>query len=510
MQGQRTDIYPPLQVRHGVLIVDGYGIRLCCHHGALVIEDGIGPQRRSIKLHRATSRLKRLVLLGHEGFLTLEAIRWLTDVGAALIHIDRNGSVLATSSKLGLDDPRLRRAQAAAVRSPTGLEISRFLIGRKLDGQAQVLATIEGGSDAAALGDARRRVDSAGSLDDLRRAEADGALAYWHSWAHMPVRFGTRDAERLPEHWLRFGQRGSPLTGQPRSAANPANALLNYCYALLEAECRIACLAVGLDPGLGIIHADQKARDSLALDLMEAVRADVDDLVLAMLRTHTFSRKDFYENREGVCRILAPLTHHLAERAPELARAVAPVAERTARMLAEGSGKWFTTPTLLTQDRRSQGRAGQRRKPRQTAAQHAPMPSACRSCGLILEDRDRSICDECLPERQREQHAAFSASGPAAVSHLRAAGSDPMHSPEARRKVSLATAESNRERAAWNREHEPGDPELFVRDILPVIQSIPLRRLAQATGLSIQHCGMIRRGLRVPHPRHWEALKAAR
>jgi hypothetical protein len=44
---------------------------------------------------------------------------------------------------------------------------------------------------------------------------------------------------------------------------NPANALLNYLYAILEAEARIAILSMGLDPGMGVLHADLKARDSL-------------------------------------------------------------------------------------------------------------------------------------------------------------------------------------------------------------------------------------------------------
>jgi hypothetical protein len=120
----------------------------------------------------------------------------------------------------------------------------------------------------------------------------------------------------LPEHWRAFGRRASPLTRNPRLAANPANAILNYLYAILEAECRIACLAVGLDPGLGVLHADQRNRDSMALDLMEAVRPDVDAYVLDLLEGHDFRAKDFRETRQGVCRVLAPLTHHLAGMAP--------------------------------------------------------------------------------------------------------------------------------------------------------------------------------------------------
>jgi CRISPR-associated protein Cas1 len=73
------------------------------------------------------------------------------------------------------------------------------------------------------------------------------------------------------------------LTGNPRAAADPINAILNYLYAILEAESRIALIAVGLDPGLGILHTDQRSRDSLALDLMKSARPAVDQYVLNLL-----------------------------------------------------------------------------------------------------------------------------------------------------------------------------------------------------------------------------------
>jgi CRISPR/Cas system-associated endonuclease Cas1 len=40
----------------------------------------------------------------------------------------------------------------------------------------------------------------------------------------------------------------------PRLAANRANAILNYLYAVLESETRLAVAALGLDPGLGFWH----------------------------------------------------------------------------------------------------------------------------------------------------------------------------------------------------------------------------------------------------------------
>lgn len=44
--------------------------------------------------------------------------------------------------------------------------------------------------------------------------------------------------------------------------------MLNYLYAMLEAETRFAASTLGLDPGIGVMHVDVPYRDSLALDLM--------------------------------------------------------------------------------------------------------------------------------------------------------------------------------------------------------------------------------------------------
>ena len=71
------------------------------------------------------------------------------------------------------------------------------------------------------------------------------------------------DLKRVPEHWKFFGQRISVLTRSPRLATNPPNAILNYCYAVLENESRLALAALGLDPSIGAVlyyWADGKYR----------------------------------------------------------------------------------------------------------------------------------------------------------------------------------------------------------------------------------------------------------
>lgn len=70
--------------------------------------------------------------------------------------------------------------------------------------------------------------------------------------------------------------RHSPLSGGLRLAVTPVHAILNYSFALLESESRLALVALGLDPGLGLgLHADTPNRDSLALDVLEPVRPQI-------------------------------------------------------------------------------------------------------------------------------------------------------------------------------------------------------------------------------------------
>src|SRR3954447_23207166 len=77
----------------GVRIVDGYGVRLSVRRGQLVVEDGIGRHRRADSYARATCPFRRLLILGRSGYLSLEAVRWCTDLGVAVVHLDANRNV---------------------------------------------------------------------------------------------------------------------------------------------------------------------------------------------------------------------------------------------------------------------------------------------------------------------------------------------------------------------------------------------------------------------------------
>jgi CRISPR-associated endonuclease Cas1 len=197
--------------------------------------------------------------------VSLAALRWLADQKAAFTLLERDGTVLVTTGPVRPSDARLRRAQALAGQSGVALRIARELIDKKLAGQEQVarykLSTPE---SAETIHRYRSELAEADTPESVRLIESKAAGAYWAVWRTLPVNFPRKDEPRVPAHWRVFGARVSPLTGSPRLAVNPPNAILNYLYALLESESRLAAAALGLDPGLGVLHVDAPARDSLA------------------------------------------------------------------------------------------------------------------------------------------------------------------------------------------------------------------------------------------------------
>ena len=485
----------------GVCVVDGHGIKIRVDKRHLVVEDGIGRSRRERRFHKATTNLKRLVILGTTGYMSLEAVRWLADASIPMVHVDPEGRLLTASQPMGSDRAALRRAQAWALTNEVGLDVVRYLLDRKLEGQAHITSQL--GGSRTEIDEANRQLEETDSLDGLMWLEAQAANHYWHAWADVECQFIKKDESTVPDHWRRFGTRGSKFNANgPRGAANPPNAILNYLYALLEAEAVFACQTVGLDPGVGILHADQRARDSFALDLMEPVRPLVDQWVMRLLSDHRFKASDFADTRRGICRLSPMITHWLAETTAMWATAIAPHAEEVAKMLAKTPDiRIDRIPTPLTGANRSISRPARPKKQGSSSA----TPKHCHTCGTATE-AGRTQCDTCLPLVQSEHLEEMVNGAHERLRELRDEGRDPAHGNEAATRRGESVSANNRASTEWNRNNKRLDSQVFTTEILPFIQEVPLSAIVQATGLSKGYCSFIKRGIKVPHERHWRAL----
>jgi CRISPR-associated endonuclease Cas1 len=480
--------------KSGVLTLHGFGVRVRVQSGHLEIEDGLGQERRKIRLARVGHRLRRLVCISEDGFVTLSALRWLADQDAALVMLERNGKLLNVCGPVSKSDVRLKRAQALAHHNGKALEISRELIRAKLEGQERVVREqLKDPSASELIARFRERLADAESLDTIRYLEAQAAAVYWSAWSEVPVLFPRLDAKRVPDHWLRFGTRHSPLTGQPRLAVNPPNAILNYCFALAEGECRLALSACGLDPSMGFIHVDTPYRDSLALDLLETIRPSIEAWLLAWMIQEPFRRSDFFETCTGNCRLMSRLCSQLSETVPTWGRLVAPWAEYVARSLWTGvkSGRNSSPPARLPQRRHIQGRG----KVLKVSVKQPKADHLCRGCGKTIIT-GRTNCGDCAIDGATER--LLNAANLGRVAARR---------PEARSKHGASRRRHAQACSEWDASTQPDwlTAQAYSEKIQPLLKRKSSSDIAKRLGVSRHYAACVRDGYR-PHPRHWRAL----
>ena len=331
----------------------------------------------------------------------------------------------------------------------------------------------------------RDRLPYAETVEMIRSLEANAAYSYFSACRNIPVLWPKADLQRTPQHWCTVGSRQSPLSGGPRLAITPVHAILNYCFALLESETRLALAALGLDPGLGLgLHTDTPNRDSLALDVLEPVRPQVENWLLSWIAREPLRRADFFETSTGNCRLMSHMCAKLSETAPTWGKLVAPWAEYVARML------WTTAkrpdrlnslmpPTRLTQRHRSEAKADH----------------LCLGCGKVIRE-GRSHCAQCAISGATERLAIAARSGRVAA-----------HSTEALAKEGETQRRHAKARSAWIQSSQPAwlTAELYSEKIQPLLKQTSASAIASRIGVSRWYANRIRQGY-VPHPRHWQAL----
>ena len=264
---------------------------------------------------------------------------------------------------------------------------------------------------------------------------------------------------------------------------------------LLEAEASLAARALGLDAAMGIFHVDQPNRDSLACDLMEPVRPQVDAFLLDWVTTQPLKREWFFEQRNGNARLMAFLTERLAQTSPIWGRAAAPVAEWVAQALwssVDPARKEPTLPTRLTQRRRSEGRGNTFTQRGNVGPRH---PKICAVCG-VEGVRDR-YCRACAVEAARRTMADV-----ASLGHMK---------PKSKKEMGhLSRVLSNHAVANtwWDPSSLPSllTEEFYIQRIQPLLRAKKVREIAAAIQVSELYAGFIRSGRRRPHPRHWQVL----
>ncbi len=85
-----------------------------------------------------------------------------------------------------------------------------------------------------------------------------------------------------------------------RPPLDNVNAMLSFVYTLLAHDVAAALETVGLDPYVGFLHRDRPGRISLALDMMEELRAVyADRFVISLINKKEINEKGFMQKENG-------------------------------------------------------------------------------------------------------------------------------------------------------------------------------------------------------------------
>lgn len=240
--------------------------------------------------------LGQIVLFGHTS-ASPDAMHFAAQAGISMAWLGYSGKLLARIEGPQSGNVLLRRAQHRVTADPEqALPVARSFVAAKIANQRAVLRRnlrdYPESTGAAALDLSQRRLAAAArnaliasDLDSLRGQEGEAAHAYWDVFGHL----------------LRVDDPAFLFNGRNRRPPRDAvNAVLSFLYALLALDTRAACETHGLDPQMGFLHRDRPGRMSLALDLMEELRAPLADRVaISLINRRQLNARSFEVQETG-------------------------------------------------------------------------------------------------------------------------------------------------------------------------------------------------------------------
>lgn len=257
-----------------VLYVARQGSRVRVKTGRLIVEND-----ETELLSVPTSHVGRVVLFGSVG-LSAGARTWALANDVDVILASRRGNYLG--ALVGDHWPaRCSRVKAQLALDGTEQQVrtARAIVDAKIGHQIVVLQRFgrrthreEVRTAVGQMRQYRMMLPDANGQAELMGLEGAAAKTYWPCYGSL-----------FPEE-LKFEERSRQ---PPRDVANSA---LGFLYTVLQGECVTALHAVGLDPGIGVLHSTNDRNPSLAFDLMEEFRPlIVDRTVLQAARRRSLT-----------------------------------------------------------------------------------------------------------------------------------------------------------------------------------------------------------------------------
>lgn len=239
--------------------------------------------------------IESIVTFGYMG-ASPGVMKLCADRGIGLTFLSPHGRFVSRIQGPVHGNVLLRKAQyTLADDMNVATEIARICIAGKIQNYRSILRRFERDyGEVEEIEDVVRAMDRAKgnvlratSAEQVRGIEGDAASCYFSVFSHLII-----------------NQKADfPFNGRNRRPPKDAvNAMLSLAYTLLTNDITSALETVGLDPYVGFLHTMRPGRASLALDMVEELRAYLGDrFVLSLINRKQICSDDFlYQGEKGV------------------------------------------------------------------------------------------------------------------------------------------------------------------------------------------------------------------
>jgi len=263
------------------LLLSGFGINIEVNRSHLIIKQN----GNTIEFEPHRIPYDSIIVDGHYGSISFEAMRWLSKHDVSLALLNWNGNLLSVTQPQETLNAELKIKQYGKYLDPESrLYIAGQIVMQKVKSSLSLLKELSNfyDIDMTTINREIQRVNY-DNINSFMMYEGRIASAYWTELSkifnHLASDFNFQSRKNLSYSWN-------------MNASDPINALLNYGYAILESMVRKDINAIGLDASIGYLHEIAPSKHPLVYDLQELFRYVIDYSVIELLETK-LKKSDF-------------------------------------------------------------------------------------------------------------------------------------------------------------------------------------------------------------------------
>ena len=287
------------------LLILGFGNSITVDQRNLVIFNKPEKEKHVFFPHSLT--YDSIIVDGYTGYISFEAMRWVSKHNISLILLNWNGDLLSVTTPDQPKSGKLRTRQYEKyLNSSVRLQIAKQIIDCKIVNSLRILERLAAYYEFININPARKIVTTESKIIQKNviekiqhKTEEIQTSLLLRRLMNYEGKIATAYLDEISKIFshvcpeFHYTGRKNKSGNRNMNAANEINALFNYGYSILEAETRRAINMTGLDPAIGFLHEISQSKLPLVYDVQELFRWLIDISVIQVLGEKKLKKKDF-------------------------------------------------------------------------------------------------------------------------------------------------------------------------------------------------------------------------